>query len=718
MVLAGAGSGKTRVLVHRIAHLVRGGVYPERILAVTFTNKAAGEMRARLHEELGGGAGTMWIGTFHATCARLLRLYHEAAELSQDFTIFDGDDQMKLIGKLIKQENLADAVTPRNVLSAIDRAKNRGVDPMSMDRGQYLDDIVRQIYPLYQEQLKKEDAADFNDLLLKVLALKEHEVVGPELAERFEYVLVDEFQDTNLIQYRLVQLFSAKTKNLTVVGDDDQSIYAWRGAEPRNLLDFDRDHPDAAVVKLEQNYRSTELILEASNAIISENDDRHDKKLWTERSGGEPILWEEADDERSEADFIARGIRGLEEQEGRTWGDVAVLYRTHSQSRVLEEMFRMYRIDYRIVGGVSFFQRKEVKDIRAYLRLICNPAADTCFDRVVNVPTRGIGKTTVERLRQYAIRQGLSMMVAARHCAQGEVKEIKAAARKKVSSFVALLDGLIELQARQPSVAEMIIQTVERSGYREKLEEEDTHESRERLGNLSELVTMASDFDEETDGKGTLTEFEERNSLDSANDKPDGRGEAVTLMTIHASKGLEFPVVFVCGMEDGLFPSIREGTLAEEREKLEEERRLCYVAFTRAMDRLVLTNARLRRQWGEARMNRHSRFIDALPGECLAVREQVVPERRARNETPNRLRRETKEPEYDFDQRTGYDELEFPPPEEVVGGAIPAGARVNHASFGSGKVLETRGSGKDLKLLVQFSSVGLKTVLANYVQRV
>ena len=335
MVLAGAGSGKTRVLVHRIIHLVERGVAPERILAVTFTNKAAGEMRDRLRQGLRTGAGAMWIGTFHATCARLLRIYHQAANLPQDFTIFDGDDQSKLIGKLVKQEKLADAVSPKSVIWAIDRAKNRGVDPMAMEKGTFLSDIVHQIYPLYQAQLEKEGAVDFNDLLLKVLRLKDHEEVGPELAARFDYVLVDEFQDTNVVQYRLVSVFSSRTKNLTVVGDDDQSIYSWRGAEPRNLLDFDRDHPSASVVKLEQNYRSTQLILTASNAIICQNDDRHPKELWTERAGGEPILLETADDERSEADFIARAIRGLEEQEGRSWGDVAILYRTHAQSRVL-----------------------------------------------------------------------------------------------------------------------------------------------------------------------------------------------------------------------------------------------------------------------------------------------------------------------------------------------------------------------------------------------
>ena len=411
----------------------------------------------------------------------------------------------------------------------------------------------------------------------------------------------------------------------------------------------------------------------------------------------------------------------------------------------LEEMLRMYRIDYKIVGGVSFFQRKEVKDVRAYLRLLVNPVADTCFERVVNVPARGIGKTTVERLRNFARNEQISMMEAARCCSRGDVPSLKSAARKKISSFVDLMDGLIELHATQPSIAELIIQVVERSGYREKLEAEDNQEADERLGNLSELVTMASDFDEETDGRGTLTEFEERNSLDSANDKEDGRGESVTLMTVHAAKGLEFPVVFVGGMEDGLFPSIREGTLAEERQQVEEERRLCYVAFTRAMDRLVLTHARVRRQWGRARYSDHSRFINSIPKDCLAVREEVVAREYSNAYEPNRLRRSRQQQqgsaqagegrqtdEFDFDQRVSYDADEVAQvatqsaephhsdvidfePSSGVGQRIDAGARVSHAKFGQGKVLETRGAGKDLKLLVHFHTVGLKTVLAGYI---
>ncbi len=723
MVLAGAGTGKTRVLVHRIAQLVRAGVSPHEILAVTFTNKAAGEMRERLGQLLGIGAHRMWIGTFHSTCARLLRSYGERVGLSRDFAIFDDDDQRRLLNQLLKAAGLDDAITPRSVATLIDRAKNRGDDPAGQHTGSFADDILRTIYPAYQKRLAAEDSVDFNDLLLKVLELTDDPAVGPVLAQLFRYVLVDEFQDTNLVQYRLVRQFVARTSNLTVVGDDDQSIYSWRGAEPRNLLDFDRDYPSAMVIKLEQNYRSTEVILQAANAVIARNSDRRGKELWTARDGGELVLWEESSDERGEAEFIVRAISGLCQEEGREWGDMAVLYRTHAQSRVLEEMLRRYQIDYRIVGGVSFFQRREVKDIRGYLRLLTNPAADSSFERIVNVPTRGIGKTTIDRVRAHARVAGMSLMDAARSCSHGAVSSVGTGARKKLGKFVDIMDGLRDVQTAGASVAELIIQTVERSGYRERLEIEDTPESRDRLANLAELVSMASDFDEETGGDGQLVEFEERISLASTNDAQDGRGSSVTMMTIHAAKGLEFPVVFLAGMEDGLFPSLRERSGSDPDADLEEERRLAYVAMTRAEDRLVLTGARTRRQWGEIKMQRPSRFLDDMPSGCLAVRAAPTPRRVA---APVQRRRRSMRQSYDeYDQRTGYDDVPVYDGDGdgdgdgdeggAGGGAVCVGATVKHTSFGVGRVLEARGEGRDQKLLIQFQGVGLKTVLARFV---
>jgi DNA helicase-2/ATP-dependent DNA helicase PcrA len=572
------------------------------------------------------------------------------------------------------------------------------------------------VYPLYQAALAREDAVDFNDLLLKVLELADHPEVGPELAARFRHVLVDEFQDTNLVQYRLVRHLASRSRNLTVVGDDDQAIYGWRGAEPRNLLDFELDFPDAVVIKLEQNYRSTSVILAAANGVISRNLDRHAKSLWTDQEGGEPILWEETADDRAEADFLARAIRGLTGEEGRSWGDMAVLYRTHSQSRVLEEALRAHRIAYRIVGGVSFFQRREIKDIRAYLRLVLNPSSDSCFERVVNVPARGIGDTTIERVRAHARLAGISLLGAARSCSHGAVAALKPAARKKLAAFVDIIDGLRQVQAAGASVSELIIQAVERSGYRERLAIEDTPESRDRLSNLGELVSMAADFDDSMEGRGGLSEFEERISLASALDEQDGRGSALTLMTIHAAKGLEFPVVFVCGMEDGLFPSLRPRDMEDERKSLEEERRLAYVAFTRAKERLILTSARVRRQWAEVKMNRPSRFLDDIPPAHLAVRAAPTPPRLppghlVKAPRPARVRDE-------FDQRVYDDDVPVIRLDDDLarGDHFPAGSTVRHDSFGTGRVLESRGSGRDRKLLIDFPTVGLKTVLARFVE--
>lgn len=752
LVLAGAGTGKTRVLVHRIAHLVRRGVHPREILAVTFSNKAAGEMRQRLGELLGRFADHMWIGTFHGTCARLLRIHGEHIGLPRDFTIFDDGDQKRLLNALLKQHELDNIATPQGVRTAIDRAKNRGEDPLTADsqHSSWGTDVLQVIYPAYQKQLEKEHAVDFNDLLLKVLELAAHPELGPVLASRFRHVLVDEFQDTNRVQYRLVTHFAKKYGNLTVVGDDDQSIYSWRGAEPKNLLEFDRDHKRATVIKLEQNYRSTQLILDAANGIIAKNISRRYKALWSERKGGEPVLWEECPDEREEADFIARAMRGLVQQENRNWGDLAVLYRTHAQSRVLEEHLRQHGIEYRIVGGVSFFQRKEIKDALAYMRLVINASADSCFERVVNVPTRGIGKTTLERVRNFAVRHDISLMEAAQRCVDGALSTVTRAPRRKLATFLSIIEGLGEVMAAGASVAEMFIQTIERSGYRQRLESEDSPEARDRLANMAELVAMASDFDEETEGNGTILEFDERISLSSANDNSDGRGSpSVTLMTIHASKGLEFPVVFISGMEDGLFPSLRERDGHDIEDSLEEERRLAYVATTRAMDRLVLTSARLRRHWGDIRLQRPSRFLDELPIECMAVRARpstrspagVHIERDAytqhaqpatrrtasqsnRKDTKPRGRSaaERRKPARDeFDQRTYDDDVPVYEVESDVDRlsdrTIDAGDIVNHSKFGEGRVIKADGQGKYRKLLIDFDDFGLKTVLERFVER-
>ena len=713
MVLAGAGTGKTRVLVHRIARLVETGAEPWSILAVTFTNKAAAEMRTRLRALLGPRADAMWIGTFHATCARMLRKHGEAVGLTKSFVIFDDDDQMKLVDKLLKETGLDEQVSARTVLSRFDRAKNRGVDPCSVKTGQF-DDVIERIFPLYQKQLAKENAVDFNDLILKTLDLFKSETTGPILRTRFRHVLVDEFQDTNRVQYDLVSRFAEATRNLTVVGDDDQSIYAWRGAEPRNLLDFDRDFPDATVVKLERNYRSTQMILDAANGIIHKNRDRHEKALWTEQAGGDLIETYQAGDERGEAYFVAQSIRRMLDEGPYSPTDVAILYRTNAQSRVLEEHLRAARVPAKVVGAVSFFERKEVKDVVAYLRLLGNPAADSAFERIVNVPARGLGEATVERLRA-AARTGVGgLLDAARLAARAEVAGIGAAPRKKLLAFVELLDGLRDVIAQGASVAETIIQVVDRSGLRGKLEADESSESRDRLDNLAELVSIASDFDEESDEPQTVDAFLERIALTAPADES-AAGESVVLMTIHIAKGLEWPVVFITGLEDGLFPSLREREGVDENAALEEERRLAYVAITRARRRLVLTHARTRRVWGEIRLQGPSRFLDDLPPNVLAgpVRPKVITPKAPAIVDGNWSgvrRRRVRSSIDEYDQRTPDDEPVFRVDEDLREVVFRTGDQVTHSLLGVGRVVAM----SDGKVIVEFPGAGRKTVLPKF----
>ena len=723
MVLAGAGTGKTRVLVHRIAHLVETGCDPRNILAVTFTNKAAGEMRHRLRSLLGSRADAMWIGTFHATCARLLRKYGEVLGLTRSFVIFDDGDQMKLVERLLKEHGLDDQVSARTILSRFDRAKNKGVSPLEVQTGSF-DDVVEKIYPMYQKQLAKENAVDFNDLLLKTLELFEKPETKHGLEVRFSHVLVDEFQDTNVVQFNLVRSFSHATRNLTVVGDDDQSIYAWRGAEPRNLLDFDRDFADATVIKLEHNYRSTQLILDAANGIIKHNRDRHEKALWTDQAGGDPIEIYQAGDERGEAYFVAQTIRRMIDEGPMSPVDIAVLYRTNAQSRVLEEHLRAARIPTKIVGALSFFERKEVKDVIGYLRLIGNPSADSAFERVINVPARGLGETTVDRLRAAARASNAGMLAAAQLAARGEVAGIGPQPRKKLQAFVELIEGLKAVIVGGASVAETIIQVVDRSGFRAKLEADESSEARDRLDNLAELVTIASDFDEESAEAQSIDAFLERISLSAPSDNASS-AESVVLMTIHVAKGLEWPTVFITGLEDGLFPSLREREGQSEDVQLEEERRLAYVAITRARKQLVLTHARTRRVWGEVRMQGPSRFLEDLPPGVLAAprrNNQLTPRAPAivngnwdaQRPKNKRFGRGTVD---EFDQRTHDEDPVFNVDSDVE--AAPrfrSGDSVQHTLLGVGRVVAVSGSGKDLKVIVDFPEAGRKTVLPSYLR--
>jgi DNA helicase-2/ATP-dependent DNA helicase PcrA len=733
LILAGAGSGKTRVITFRIAELLRRGTWPERILAVTFTNKAAGEMRERIERLTGGRGRGMWVGTFHATCARLLRMYAEHVGLGRDFVIFDDNDQRTLVARVLKDLQIADRfATPRAMLSAIDGAKNRGEGPEDFEGFDYLSDLVARVYPVYQQRLANANGVDFGDLLLKTLQLTRDPKVGPWLADKFDHVLVDEFQDTNRVQYELVNHWSQRTGNLCVVGDDDQSIYSWRGADVRNILDFERDHAEATVVKLEQNYRSTQIILDASNAVIARNLERKQKRLFTEKSGGELIVYQTADDERGEAQLVVRVIQRLCVEDGRAPADFAVFYRTHAQSRALEEALLAVDLPYAVIGGIRFYDRAEVKDLLAYLRVLANPADEVSLERIINKPTRGIGETTYERVVARARAESVTVWQAMdRIAGQGDA-EMAPGARKKLGAFVEMMDDLRhEFVEHAGSIGKLADAVLERTQYLERLAADDTHESQERIENLLELTGSIKAYEADLharEGKApTLHDYLEQVSLVAP---ADAEQKGVTLMTVHAAKGLEFPVVFVTGLEDGVFPSLRNG---EEQQAIEEERRLAYVAMTRAEERLYLTNARARRLFGQdARPFQESRFLADIPDHCL-LRPVSQPRPRPawmdRGRQPSEGANRISEPEdriseprlssartverdggisveYDGDGG-GYDEVDS---------IFRLGQRVRHPKFGEGEVRGFTGAGADLKLTVYFPKVGPKTIVARFVE--
>ena len=614
LVFAGAGSGKTRVIVYRIASLIAlHRVPPYRILAVTFTNKAAGEMKHRLGALVGEDfARDLWVGTFHSVCSRLLRRFHDSAGLSKSFVIYDDSDQKAVVNRVLKELDLDDKRYPvRQVLSRIHHEKQEGRTPEEFQKKGYFDDAVADCYARYEHHLRQANAVDFDDLLLHVLRIVEdpQSMAGEDIRRRFDHVLVDEFQDVNQVQYRLVRAFSGRTRNLCTVGDDDQSIYRWRGADVRVIRNFRRDYPDATIVKLEQNYRSSGHIVRSALGVIKPSAEREPKEIWTDNKDGEPVLVVTADSEHDEAGWVVEHIRTLMER-GTSARDIAVFYRVHAQSRVLEEVLRSERIPYQIVGGMRFFDRKEVKDILAYLRVVSNPRSDVDLLRVINTPSRKIGQTTIDKLIQTADRQGGSVWDAiAPLCESGE---IGTAAKKSLRSFRDLLHGLMrEAQTEAPSqVCEAVL---ERTGYSEMLEQEDSAESDARILNVNELVQSIVDYEEEAraaDQPATLDGYLERVSLTSDADTLEDTAR-VAMMTVHAAKGLEFDTVFITGMEEELFPF--KGMDPKRGEDIEEERRLAYVAVTRARRQLVITHAARRAIFGQTRYGLPSRFLADLP---------------------------------------------------------------------------------------------------------
>ncbi len=615
LVIAGAGSGKTRVITCRLARFIAEGADSRRVLAVTFTNKAAREMKERVARLLGHEGSDlpgMWLGTFHGLSARLLRLYGEAVGIRKDFVIYDADDQRRLMARVLHDLNISEKTFPvRQVVAIIDRAQNQGISAANFAASGPLDKVVASAYRSYEERLAAANAVDFGGLLLWALRLGSPDSsVAAALAERFDHVLVDEFQDTNSVQYRLVRFLSRRTGSITVVGDEDQSIYGWRGADIRNILDFERDHPGAGVIKLEQNYRSTANILRAANAVIAPNKERRPKRLFTQTAAGDPVVVYEGETEREEAEYVASTVQaGLEQ--GAAPRDFAVFYRTNAQSRVLEEALRTHNLPYVVVGGTRFYDRAEIKDMIAYLRVLQNPDDTVGLARIINVPARGIGNSTVDRLSALARDRGVGLH-AALEIAAVDPEVLGQGPRHKVAAFCELLKSLRAAREVLPP-ADLAEKVLEDSGYRDQLAAENTVEAEGRLENLMEMVAQMREYEREAE-EPTLADFLERITLASDVDSYDPEKGAVALMTAHTAKGLEFPEVLVVGLEEGVFPHQRS---IDDDSAVEEERRLCYVAVTRAMKRLHLCRVRWRRLSGQQLGGVPSRFLGDLPAEVI-----------------------------------------------------------------------------------------------------
>ncbi len=705
LVLAGAGSGKTRVLTQRIAWLVGvNGLAPESLLAVTFTNKAAGEMRERVEKLLGMDARGVWLSTFHSSCVRILRREIEALGRERNFVIYDEADSRAAVKQALARHELpASAADARRMRWQIDQWKNRGQDPEQArsERDDLYTRRAAEVYESYQRLLREANALDFGDLLLLTVELFDrHPEVLTAYRERWQYLLVDEYQDTNRVQYRLVKQLAGGHRNLCVVGDPDQSIYAWRGADIKNILDFERDFPDAKVVKLERNYRSTQRILSASTAVINNNTGRPQKNMITDRGDGEKLILYEARDDRDEAQYVVRDIMEAALQ-GRSLGQCAVFYRTNAQSRTFEEELLKYDVPYVVVGGVRFYDRAEVKDALAWLRVLLNPADNQALRRIVNRPPRGIGKTTIARADALSDACRGSLLEAMRLLLQrGEAGR----AASKVRAFIALLD---ELAAELPELgpADALARVLERSGYQPALEKERTPESEARLENLRELLTGAEDFEdananEASDERSPCARFLDQVSLVSDVDTANFDEQRVSLMTVHAAKGLEFELVWLVGMEEGLFPL---HATESDTEQMEEERRLCYVGMTRAMEKLCLCYALERRRYGSHSFSAPSRFLSELPREELEVKGV----RRAPALPGSHVADGERRYDYSFEQHAEDAGAEG-------AGGIAAGVRVRHRIYGAGTVLKVEGKGPRQKLSVRFDHAGVKKLVLRY----
>ena len=717
LILAGAGSGKTRVLTHRTAYLIEEkGVNPYNIMAITFTNKAAGEMRERIDELVGYGSESVWVSTFHSTCVRILRRYIDRIGFSTNFTIYDADDQKTLMKDICKRLSINTKIyKEKTFLNVISHLKDELVDPITFSlqaQGDYVKQKQAQVYQEYQAALRNNNALDFDDLIVKTVELFRTDAdVLDYYNERFRYIMVDEYQDTNTAQFQLIRLLAKKYKNLCVVGDDDQSIYKFRGANIYNILNFEKEFPDAKVIKLEQNYRSTGNILNAANGVISNNVGRKEKVLWTENKEGEKIDFKEFDTAYEEADYVAGDIQKKVKKGQYHYKDCAVLYRTNAQSRLFEERFIVSNIPYKIVGGVNFYARKEVKDLLAYLKTIDNARDDLAVRRIINVPKRGIGTTTLNRVQDYAIEKEINFYTALKMA-----EDIPSLGRSaaKIKPFVTFIQAMrSKLEFLSPS--QILEDIIEETGYVAELEAEDTDEARARIENINELISKVVSY-EENEENPTLSGFLEEVALVADIDSLDDESDYVVLMTLHSAKGLEFPQVYLAGMEDGLFPSYMSIASDNPTEEIEEERRLCYVGITRAKENLTITAARSRMIRGEMQYNRVSRFVKEIPRELLSgeiQREKVRDEETARPPVYIKAKQSFRAKPMALQQSAPAKSFSSGNTAKIALD-YAVGDTVKHSRFGEGIVKQIIEGGRDYEVTVDFQTAGVKKMFASF----
>ena len=714
LLLAGAGSGKTRVLTHRAVYLIEElGVNPYHILAITFTNKAAGEMRERIDDMVGYGSENIWVSTFHSTCVRILRRFIDHIGFGTNFTIYDTEDQKTIMKDICKRLEIDTKMyKEKSLLAAISSAKDELISPEAYAlraQGDFRKMKEAAVYREYQQVLRKNNALDFDDLIVKTVELFQSDMeVLDYYQERFRYIMVDEYQDTNTAQFQLIKLLAGKYKNLCVVGDDDQSIYKFRGANIYNILNFEKEFPNAVTIKLEQNYRSTQNILNAANGVIANNVGRKAKRLWTENEEGEKIAFHQFETGFDEADYVAKDIRSKVREGMYHYGDCAVLYRTNAQSRLFEERFITASIPYKIVGGVNFYSRREIKDLLAYLKTIDNAMDDLAVRRIYNVPRRGIGATTLSRVQDYADENGLTFYNALKMAEEiGTIGRASA----KIRPFVMLIQSM---RSKLPyiSVSELLQEIIEETGYVRELEAENTEEAQQRMENIDELISKAVTY-EESEEEPTLSGFLEEVALVADIDSVDETQDYVVLMTLHSAKGLEFPQVYLAGMEDGLFPGFGAICAENPTAEIEEERRLAYVGITRAKERLSISCARMRMIRGETQYNKVSRFVKEIPRELLAgtIQKEKMPDipkpsmmaKNAFSAKPMALRRTGVPEARNFGNSAMKKSLDY-----------AVGDTVSHLKFGTGVVKQIIDGGRDYEVTVDFSSVGVKKMFASF----